>query len=91
MWLKQFNLIYRSSVKYNMSADLSIEMTEHLEYFLPIQSVNSTPPFYLITHIYILIIKISTLIFYQFANGGTWGLSSIVGICLGLLHAFLPM
>ena len=38
---EQYNLIYRSSVKYNMSATLSIEMTEHLEYFLPIQSVHN--------------------------------------------------
>ncbi|KAL4484378.1 hypothetical protein ABPG74_019555 [Tetrahymena malaccensis] len=71
-WVDKYNLIHRSTVKYNMSAELSIEMTEHLEYFLPIQSI-------------------STLIFYQYANGGDWGLSSIIGTAIGLLHAFLPM
>ncbi|KAL4489888.1 hypothetical protein ABPG72_010787 [Tetrahymena utriculariae] len=71
-WVDKYNLIHRSSVKNNMSAELSIEMTEHLEYFLPIQSI-------------------SALIFYQYANGGDWGLSSIIGTAIGLLHAFLPM
>ncbi|EWS72684.1 kinase domain protein (macronuclear) [Tetrahymena thermophila SB210] len=71
-WVDKYNLIHRSCVKNNMSAELSIEMTEHLEYFLPIQSI-------------------STLIFYQYANGGDWGLSSIIGTAIGLLHAFLPM
>ncbi|EAS02382.2 phage head-tail family protein, putative (macronuclear) [Tetrahymena thermophila SB210] len=71
-WIDKYNLIYRSSVKYNMSSELSLEMTEHLEYFLPIQCL-------------------STLIFYQYANGGEFGLSSILGTVLGFLHAFLPM
>ncbi|KAL4484377.1 hypothetical protein ABPG74_019554 [Tetrahymena malaccensis] len=71
-WIDKYNLIYRSSVKYNMSSELSLEMTEHLEYFLPIQCL-------------------STLIFYQYANGGEFGLSSILGTILGFLHAFLPM
>ncbi|KAL4489887.1 hypothetical protein ABPG72_010786 [Tetrahymena utriculariae] len=71
-WIDKYNLIYRSSVKYNMSSELSLEMTEHLEYFLPIQCL-------------------STLIFYQYANGGDFGLSSILGTVLGFLHAFLPM
>ena len=38
-WADKYTLIKRKVVRYNMSSELSIEMTEHLEYFLPIYSV----------------------------------------------------
>ena len=37
---KKYDLLNRCSVKYNMSITFSIEMTEHLEYFLTVYSVN---------------------------------------------------
>ena len=38
-WSDKYALLRRKVVKYSMSSDLSTEMTEHLEYFLPIYSV----------------------------------------------------
>lgn len=39
-WTDKYTLLRTKCVKYNMSSDLSTEMTEHLEYFLPIYSCS---------------------------------------------------
>ncbi|EGR30034.1 phage head-tail family protein, putative, partial [Ichthyophthirius multifiliis] len=47
-WVDKYDLLNRSTVKYNMSITLSIEMTEHLEYFLSIYSVSTLIFYYYI-------------------------------------------
>lgn len=38
-WINKYNVVRRCSINFSLSAELSIEMTEMIEYFLPIYSV----------------------------------------------------
>lgn len=74
-WVDKYNLIRRRTIKYNMSKDLSREMTELLEYALIIYCVSILIFRYIITN------DTST---------STTPLI-IIGIAIGILHAMLPM